>query len=146
MTPGAPRSVSREPHDDETEFHLPADHWPLPELVHTEPPHAEPRSADFIAMSTSPEYLTLRKTFRGFAFPMTIAGLASYFVYVVLSIYAPAAMATPLIGSLNVGMTLGLAQFAVTYGWTAAYVNFANKRLDPTASALKAKLEKGVAA
>ena len=71
---------------------------------------------------------------------MTIAGLTSYFVYVVLSIYATDAMATPLFGSLNVGMTLGLAQFAVTYVWTALYVRYATRRLDPIAADLKARL------
>lgn len=145
MTSGAPRSQSDDIHD-ETEFHLPPDHWPLPELTHVEPPHAEPTTAAFLAVSRTPEYESLRKTFRGFAFPMTIAGLVSYFTYVVLSIYAAPMMAAPLFGSLNVGMTLGLAQFAVTWIWTAVYVNFATKRLDPTSTALKARLEKGAGA
>jgi uncharacterized membrane protein (DUF485 family) len=77
---------------------------------------------------------------------MTIAGLVSYFIYVLLSIYAPAAMATPLLGAVNVGMTLGLAQFAVTYLWTVLYMNYAAKKLDPISSALKAKLETGAGA
>lgn len=132
--------------NDDTEFHLPEDHWPLPELIHTEKPHEEPSTALFVAVSKTDEYTRLRSTFRNFAFPMTIAGLASYFVYVVLSIYAPAFMATPLLGALNVGMTIGLAQFAVTWIWTALYVNFANKRLDPVSAALKAKLEGGMSA
>ncbi len=136
--------VTPEQWDDETEFHLPEDHWPLPELVHTEKPHSAPDNAAFVAMSKTPEYAKLRSTFRRFAFPMTIAGLASYFVYVVLSIYATAFMAQPFIGAINVGMTIGLAQFAVTWIWTAAYVNFATKRLDPTSTALKAQLEKGM--
>ncbi|MFP5415526.1 MAG: DUF485 domain-containing protein [Actinomycetes bacterium] len=131
---------------DETEFHLPEDHWPLPELVHTEKPHQAPDTAAFVAVSKTPEYIKLRSTFRAFAFPMTVAGLTSYFVYVVLSIYAPGFMARPFLGALNVGMTLGLFQFLVTYVWTALYVNYATKRLDPTATALKAQLEKGVRA
>ena len=53
---------------DETEFHLPEDHWPLPELVHTEKPHGEPTTASFIAISKTPEYQNLRSTFRRFAF------------------------------------------------------------------------------
>ncbi|MDO5535710.1 MAG: DUF485 domain-containing protein [Propionibacteriaceae bacterium] len=132
--------------DDETEFHLPEDHWPLPELVHTEKPHEEPSTASFVAVSKTPEYENLRSTFRTFAFPMTVAGLVSYFTFVLLSIYAVDFMATPLIGSLSVGMTIGLLQFAVVYAWTAIYVNFANKKLDPVSGALKAKLEKEVQA
>ena len=131
---------------DETEFHLPEDHWPLPELVHTEKPHEEPSTASFIAISQTPEYQNLRSTFRRFAFPMTVAGLVSYFTYVLLSIYAVDFMATPLIGSLSIGMTIGLLQFAVVYAWTYIYVNFANKKLDPVSGALKAQLEKGASA
>ncbi len=144
MTPH--RDVSREKFEDETEFHLPEDHWPLPELVHTEKPHAAPTTESFVAVSKTEEYQNLRSTFRNFAFPMTIAGLASYFTYVLLSIYAPGFMGQPLFGSLSVGMTIGLLQFAVVYIWTAIYVNFANKRLDPVSGALKNKLEKGAQA
>ncbi len=94
----------------------------------------------FAAAAATPEYAKLRRAFRSFAVPMTIAGLASYFVYVIASIYAPDAMATPLIGALNVGMALGLFQFLVTYVWTALYVRYATRRLDPIAADLKARL------
>ena len=134
------------PWTDETEFHLPEDHGPLPELVHTEKPHADPTAAAFSAVAATPEYARLRRTFRGFAFPMTVAGLASYFVYVVGSIYATDFMARPLFGALNVGMVAGLAQFAVTWIWTAAYVKFATRRLDPVAAQLKTRLENEVPA
>ncbi|NHB84399.1 DUF485 domain-containing protein [Tessaracoccus sp. HDW20] len=100
----------------------------------------QPTTSEFIAAAATPEYGRLRRAFRRFAFPMTVAGLASYFVYVILSIYATEAMAKPLFGSLNVGMTLGLFQFLVTYVWTAIYVRYANRRLDPIAADLKARL------
>ncbi len=74
--------------DDDTEFHLPKEHWPLPELIHTETPHAEPTHTSFVSVAASPEYTRLRSAFRSFAFPMTIAGLTSYFAYVFLSIFA----------------------------------------------------------
>lgn len=145
MTPHRDQSPGKT-WDEDTEFNLPEDHWPLPELVHTEKPHAAPTQEAFVAMSKTAEYQNLRSTFRRFAFPMTIAGLLSYFTYVVLSIYAPLMMGKPLFGSLSIGMTLGLVQFAVTYLWTALYVNFANSKLDPTSQALKAQLEKGAGA
>ena len=103
-------------------------------------PRTEPTTSEFIAAAATPEYARLRRAFRSFAFPMTVAGLTSYFVYVILSIYATDAMATPLIGSLNVGMTLGLFQFLVTYVWTAIYVRYASRRLDPISADLKARL------
>ncbi len=128
--------------DDDTEFHLPKEHWPLPELIHTETPHAEPTHTSFVSVAASPEYTRLRSAFRSFAFPMTIAGLTSYFAYVFLSIFATDFMARPMLGALNVGMVIGLAQFAMTWLWTALYVNYATKRLDPVSSELKARLEK----
>lgn len=122
-----------------TSSDLPATTPARPEPRHRAP-SAEPTTSEFIAAAATPEYARLRRAFRSFAFPMTIAGLTSYFVYVVLSIYAPDAMATPLFGSLSIGMTLGLAQFAVTYGWTALYVRYASRHLDPIAADLKARL------
>ena len=128
---------------DETEAHLPQDHWPLPEITHIA--HAEkhdPTTNEFLAVAATPQFQKLRSTFRGFAFPMTIAGLVSYFVFVILSVFAPTFMGTPLFGNLSIGMTIGLAQFAVTWTWTALYVRFASRRLDPVSTALKAELEK----
>ena len=145
MSPDRDESQGK-PWADETEFHLPEDHWPLPELVHTEKPHEAPTTDSFVAVSKTAEYLNLRSTFRNFAFPMTVAGLVSYFTFVLLSIYAVDFMAAPLVGSLSVGMTIGLLQFAVVYAWTFIYVRFATKKLDPVSGALKAQLEKGVQA
>lgn len=128
--------------EDSAEFHLPEDHWPLPELQHLDRPHTDPTAAQFAAVHASPEYQSLRKTFRGFAFPMTIAGLTAYFCYVLLSVYAPEFMAQPAIGAINVGILLSLLQFAITWIWTALYVRFANNRLDPASTALRERLEK----
>lgn len=131
---------------EDPEFHLPEHHSPLPQLLHVGPDAPRPSGASFSAVMASPTYERLRATFRGFAFPMTIAGLTSYFVYVVLSIYAPNLMGTPAFGALNWGLVIGLAQFAVTWIWTAAYVRFANHKLDAVAADLKNQLENGAQA
>lgn len=104
------------------------------------------RSGDvsFQEVMASEAYKNLRSTFRNFAFPMTIAGLSSYFVFVILSVFAPAAMGTMALGNLSWGMLLGLAQFAVVWIWTAVYVKVANSKLDSTAAALREQLEEGV--
>lgn len=112
-----------------------------PESPTTQHPEQAEEQMSFQAIARTPDFLRLRSSFRGFAFPMTIAGLTSYFVYVVLSIFLPEFMATPLLGAFSIGMLLGLAQFAVTWIWTAIYVNFADKRLDPLANTLKTELE-----
>lgn len=146
MTTRQPDQSPGEFWNDDPEFNLPEDSWPLPKVSYVEKTHAEPTTGEFVAMSKRPEYTNLRSTFRNFAFPMTIAGLVSYFTYVVLSIYAVDFMAKPLFGTFSIGMTLGLFQFAVVYVWTAIYVNFANKKLDPVSGALKDELEKGAQA
>ncbi|HOA87959.1 DUF485 domain-containing protein [Propioniciclava tarda] len=134
--------------EDGTEFHLPADHWPLPALVHLDAPHAEPSTSQFVAVHGSPEFAKLRSTFRNFAFPMTIAALVVYFTYVVLSIYAVGFMKQPFFGmkGLTVGFAFGLVQYVVVWLWTWLYVRFANTKLDKASSALRTKLEKGAAA
>lgn len=141
MTQHTPDKPRRGLGEEETEFHLPEDHWPLPELSHTHAERTEPRSSDFLQIADTREFAELRSTFRSFAFPMTVAGLVAYFVFVVLSIFMPEFMGRPLFGSLSIGMTIGLAQFAITWIWTAVYVNFANKRIDPISTKLKSQLE-----
>ena len=134
--------------EDSTEFHLPAEHWPLPELVHLDKPHTEPSTSQFVAAHGTPEFAKLRRTFRTFAFPMTIAALVSYFIYVVASIYAVDFMKQPFAGlkGVNVGLAMGLFQFAVVWVLTAIYVRFANNRLDAAAATLRERLEKGAVA
>lgn len=93
----------------------------------------------FVEVAASPQYQKLRSTFRNFAFPMTIAGLVAYFTFVLLSIFAEDFMATPFLGleGINVGLMIGFLQFAIVWIWTAIYVNFANKKIDPIAAEIK---------
>ena len=55
------RDQSPDKWEDETEFHLPEDHWPLPELVHTEKPHEAPTTESFVAVSKTAEYENLSR-------------------------------------------------------------------------------------
>ncbi len=108
-------------------------------------PAADPErpisQADFDRIQTSDEFVELRRRFRTFAFPMTLAFVAWYFLYVLLSTYAVGFMSIPLIGYLNVGMVMGLAQFVTTFGLTWLYVRHANRNLDPLAERLRNELE-----
>jgi uncharacterized membrane protein (DUF485 family) len=83
------------------------------------------------------EFRTLRSSFRGFAFPVTLGFLLWYFLYVLLSCYAHDFMATKLIGHLNVALLLGLLQFASTFAIAAWYARHAGRRLDPPAAELR---------
>ncbi|WP_341358204.1 DUF485 domain-containing protein [Georgenia sp. M64] len=124
----------------DAEAHLPPHHSPLPELVEEERTR-EPSAEDFTRVQSSEEFVHLRKTFRSFAFPMTAVFLVWYFAYVLLSTYAESFMSTKVLGNLNLGLLLGLAQFASTFLITWLYVRHANKSLDPVAAKLRGELE-----
>jgi uncharacterized membrane protein (DUF485 family) len=128
------------PTEDSPEFHLPKDHWPLPELSSTED-HPHPPVNRYVAMRDSDEYQKLRKTFRNFAFPVVTAVLVWYFAYVLLSIYATGFMSSPGWAGINVGLWLSLAQFPTTWFATWLYVRTADKKLDPMAEAIRVQLE-----
>lgn len=131
------------PQPSDPESHLPPDHWPLPELTEVEHARHEPAPGDYAAVQASPEFAELKRRFRTFAFPLSIAFLAWYFLYVLLSMYAVDFMKTPLLGHLNWGLFLGLLQFVTTFGLTALYIRHANKNLDPLATQLRDRLEGG---
>ena len=90
----------------------------------------------------SPEFLELKRRFRRFAFPMTLAFFAWYLLYVLLSTYAPDFMATDVFGNVNLGILLGLAQFVTTFSLTHLYVAHANKNTDPIADEMRERLER----
>jgi uncharacterized membrane protein (DUF485 family) len=90
----------------------------------------------------SPEFAELRRRFRRFAFPMTVAFLAWYLLYVLLSTYADGLLAKQVFGSnLNWGIVLGLAQFVTTFLITQLYVRHANRNTDPIADEMRERLE-----
>jgi uncharacterized membrane protein (DUF485 family) len=89
----------------------------------------------------SPEFTELRKRFRAFAFPMTVAFLVWYLLFVLLSTYAPDFMSTKVFGNINVGLLFGLLQFVSTFTITHLYVAHANKKTDPIADEMRERLE-----
>jgi uncharacterized membrane protein (DUF485 family) len=96
---------------------------------------------DFMAEQDSQEFRELRKTHRSFVFPMAVIFLLWYFAYVLLADYAHEFMSIKVWGNVNVGILLGLLQFVSTFGITAAYVSYSNKKLDPKATAIRQRLE-----
>jgi uncharacterized membrane protein (DUF485 family) len=124
------------------ESHLPPHHNPLAALDQAERGgHRITTAEEFVAAQSSPEFTELRRKFRTFAFPWTVAFLVWYFAYVLLSTYAEEFMSIPVIGYVNIGLLLGLAQFATTFLLTWLYVRHANRNLDPLASKMRAELE-----
>jgi uncharacterized membrane protein (DUF485 family) len=94
-------------------------------------------------MHATPEFTELRKRYRGFVFPATVAFLTWYLLYVVLSNWAPEFMGHQLWGNINVALVFGLLQFATTFLLAYVYSRYANSRLDPLAGQLQAEYEQG---
>lgn len=90
----------------------------------------------YTAVQQSPEFVELRKKFRGFVFPITGFFLAWYALYVLLSIYAPGFMGTKVVGNINIGLIMGLGQFVTTFAITIWYSRWANREFDPRADAI----------
>ena len=99
---------------------------------------------DYPAVQQSPEFQRLRRTHRRFVFPVLGACLAWYLVYVLLASYAHDFMSTPVFGSINVAMLLGLAQVVTTFAVTMWYVRFAGRHFDPQAEQIRDEIETGV--
>jgi uncharacterized membrane protein (DUF485 family) len=89
----------------------------------------------------SPEFVELRRRFRSFAVPMTVAFLAWYLLYVLLSTYAHDFMSTKVFGNVNIGILLGLGQFVTTFVITTLYVRHAARSTDPIADEMRERLE-----
>jgi uncharacterized membrane protein (DUF485 family) len=106
-------------------------------------PAAPPDPQNYVAVQASPEFVALRKTLRGFIFPMTIAFFLWYALYVILSAYARDFMGTKVFGNINVALIFGLLQFLTTFLIAWLYSRFAGRKLDPTADSIRAKVERG---
>ena len=98
---------------------------------------------DYLAVRASPEFQELRNMLRRFVFPMSAVFLVWYFAYVLLGAFAHDFMAIKVWGNINVGLLIGLGQFASTLVITGIYVRFASRELDPRTEAIRAKREGG---
>ena len=90
-------------------------------------------------MHASPEFQELRKRYRAFAIPWTIAFLAWYLLYVIMSNWATGFMNIQVVGHINVALIFGLLQFVSTFGIAYLYSRHASKRFDPIAHKLEAQ-------
>jgi uncharacterized membrane protein (DUF485 family) len=100
-----------------------------------------PAAADYLAVQATPEFQELRSRLRRFVFPMSAFFLVWYATYVILGAFAHDFMATRVWGDINVGLLIGLGQFLTTFIITAIYVRFANRDIDPRATAIREELE-----
>ncbi|AWT42316.1 MULTISPECIES: DUF485 domain-containing protein [Streptomyces] len=102
-----------------------------------------PSAEEFTEVQESAEFGELRRSYRSFAFPLTVAFIAWYLLYVLLSNYAGDFMGTKVFGNINVALLLGLAQFLTTFLIAWWYARHAAAKLDPKAEAIKSRMEGG---
>ena len=95
----------------------------------------------YVEVARSEEFAGLRKSLRGFVFPMTAAFFLWYALYVLLSAYARGFMSTKVIGNINIALVFGLLQFVSTFVIAWLYSRYANRNLDPPADRLRQRLE-----
>ncbi|MCK0173053.1 DUF485 domain-containing protein [Mycobacterium sp. 852013-51886_SCH5428379] len=100
-----------------------------------------PTGEQYLAMQASPEFQDLRHRLRRFVFPMSAAFLIWYASYVLLGAFAHDFMAIQVWGNINVGLLIGIGQFVTTFLITGIYVRYANRVIDPRATALREELE-----
>jgi uncharacterized membrane protein (DUF485 family) len=108
------------------------------------PSKADPRlpsTEEFVAVQEGAEFGELRRSYRSFAFPLTVGFIAWYLLYVLLSNYAGDFMGTKVVGNINVALILGLAQFLTTFLIAWWYSRYAAAHLDPKGEAIKSRME-----
>ena len=87
-------------------------------------------------LAARPEFAELRSRYRGFVIPATVAFLAWYALYVLMSMFAHDFMSTKVVGNINVALVFGLLQFLTTFALAYVYSRYSNSRLDPLAAQL----------
>ena len=97
-------------------------------------------------LHTTGEFAELKSSYLGFVVPVTIGFMVWYFLYVVLSNWAPGFMGTKVVGNINVALVFGLLQFLSTFAIAWAYQRFSARRLDPLADQLRAEFERETSA
>lgn len=105
-------------------------------MSHDITPKADRHDPVYDELHASAEFVELRRRYRSFVFPATVAFLSWYLLYVVLSNWAGGFMSTKLVGNINVALVFGLLQFATTFLLAWIYSRYSTSRLDPLARQL----------
>ncbi len=104
-----------------------------------QPAQAPPRAAAdvYLEVQRSEAFQEVRSRYRRFVVPAVGGFFLWYVAYVVTATTAPALMARPVVGVVNVAMLAGLGQFLTTFLLTWAYARHARLRRDRAALELR---------
>jgi uncharacterized membrane protein (DUF485 family) len=95
-------------------------------------------------MHATDDFQELRRRYRAFAIPWTVAFIVWYLLYVIMSNWATGFMNTKLFGNINVALVFGLLQFVSTFGIAWLYSRHAKANFDPIARDLERKFNQEV--
>ncbi|WP_328886646.1 DUF485 domain-containing protein [Streptomyces sp. NBC_00316] len=101
------------------------------------PPRGHSAADVYLEVQRSDAFQEVRRRYRRFVVPATLAFLVWYLAYVVAAITAPGLMGRPVAGAVNVAMVAGLGQFLTTFLLTGAYARHARLRRDRAALDLR---------
>ena len=99
----------------------------------------------YTQIASEPDFAELRRRYRRFAFPATIAFMVWYVTYVICNNWARGFMDNRVIGNINVAVVFGLLQFASTFAIAFFYSRHATRALDPLATQLREEFERETA-
>ncbi len=99
--------------------------------------HAREHDPAYDELHATDEFTRLRKLFRNFVFPTTVAFLLWYLLYVVMSNWATEFMSKEVWGNINVALVFGLLQFATTFLIAWLYARYMGRNVDPLARDLE---------
>lgn len=92
----------------------------------------------------SPEFQDLKRRFRGFAFPVTIAFLVWYFGYILLTAFARDWVSIEVAPHINIAIILGILQFVSTFFIAWLYERHSSKHLDAASDSLRDKINEQI--
>jgi len=92
-------------------------------------------------IASESSFADLRRRYRRFAFPATIAFMAWYIAYIVCNNWAREFMGTKVVGNINVALIWGLLQFVSTFVIAFVYSRYSTKNLDPLSTKLREEFE-----
>lgn len=96
--------------------------------------------AVWVETQNSAEFKELRKKFRSFAFPVTIAFLVWYFGYILLTAFARDWVSIEVAPNINIAIILGVLQFVSTFLIAWLYERHSSKNLDDASDSLRDKV------
>ena len=91
----------------------------------------------YAAIREHPDFVRVRRRLTRFIFPVSVLFFVWYMTYVLLAAYAHDFMARRALGSVTVGLLLGLSQFVTTVVIMLWYARFTRTKVDPEIDRLR---------